>query len=175
MLREKIECENYQHYLIRRNYSVKERGFMILYLLITFGISFTCYMLFVGKSNYFYNSSCPLDIRLLSLDLISKSLESLGDAYMGHKIIRHFFFFLAIKQKKLAFDNSSLTCFNRFMIFWILSIILFNLLNSFSRLPFTPFIENRIVGNEVPSRAFLWGSIDLWILNVGMPFSDMLT
>jgi hypothetical protein len=147
---------------------------MITYLLTTFGSTFVCYTLFVGASNYFYDSSCPLNINLLSLDLISQSLETMGDAYMCQKIIKHFSFFLNIKIKKLNKDGLRLTCFNKVMLAWLVFIVTINMFDSVSRLFFIPFIENRIVGNKNQDFAFIYETIDLWILNAVNPLNEML-
>lgn len=58
-------------------------------------------MLFVKETNYFYNSSCPLNFTMLIVDFISQALEMLSDLYMGFKFVTHFLFFMTIKRLKL--------------------------------------------------------------------------
>jgi hypothetical protein len=98
----------------------------------------------------------------------------MGDAYMCQKIIKHFSFFLNIKIKKLNKDGLRLTCFNKVMLAWLVFIVTINMFDSVSRLFFIPFIENRIVGNKNQDFAFIYETIDLWILNAVNPLNEML-
>jgi len=94
---------------------------------------------------------------------------------MGHKFVSHFLFFIKIKQIKLKQMGQSLSTFNRFIVFWLIFLVVLNLMSSASRLFFAPIVENRLIGNSDPDFAYFWETIDLWILNVYTPITDLFT
>ncbi len=138
-------------------------------------VTFICYIILVNQSNYFYNSGCLLNMPLLYVDFIAQFLEIILDIFMGVKFVKHFLFFLRIKQLKLKELGLKLSNFNLFMVFWLLFLVISNLLCVLSRLFFMPIVENRVVGNEDQDLAFTMETIDLWILNFFIPITEMLT
>ena len=112
---------------------------------------------------------------MLGIDFACQGLESICDLYMTHKFISHFLFFLKIKVLKLNQLGLKLSFFNRFIIFWLFLLIVLNMFYSFSRLFFSPLVENRLITNEDPDFAYLWETVDLWLLNAYIPIADLFT
>ena len=175
MLRERIESDSHTIYLSRQKGTLNERRFVISFLIIMFSIVFAFYLYFVTKSNYFYESTCPLNLTMLGFDFACQGLEMLSDLYMGHKFISHFLFFLKIKLLKLEEVGLSLSSFNIFMIFWLFFLVLLNMICSITRPLFAPLVENRLIGSTDPNFAYQWETLDLWLLNVFIPFTDLFT
>lgn len=61
------------------------------------------------------------------------------------------------------------------MVYWVLSLAVFNVIISLSRLFFAALIENRVLGNTDKIMAYTWETIDIWILNVYIPIVDLST
>jgi hypothetical protein len=112
---------------------------------------------------------------MLGIDFASQGLETICDLYMAQKFISHFLFFLKIKVLKLNQLGLKLSFFNRFIIFWLFLLIVLNIFYSFSRLFFSPLVENRLITNEDPDFAYLWETVDLWLLNAYIPIADLFT
>ena len=147
MLRVKIESDSHTILFQRRAQTQKERIFSIGSLICTSIITFVCYIILVNQSTYFYNSSCLLNMPLLFVDFIAQFIETIIDIFMGIKFVKHFLFFLRIKQLKLKELGLQLSNFNRFMVIWLFFLVISNLLCVLSRLFFMPIIENRVIGN----------------------------
>jgi hypothetical protein len=95
--------------------------------------------------------------------------------FMSFKLITHLRFFLRIKLKNLIMESKNFTCFNKFMLVWIIILIFLNLFNSLSRLFFSPLNENKLIGIIDKAKAFRDETIDLWMLNAMTPLNDLFT
>ena len=145
---------------------------MISYLLITFGVEFSCYIINVEASENFYDPNCPLQMPFLIIDFIASLMEIFGDIYMAFKAVSHFLFFIRIKRKKLENEGNHLSCYNFSIITLLFIVLIMNMWNSISRIFFTSIIEHELVGMDY---AELWNSLDLLNLNVIIPIEDFFT
>ena len=75
LLSDKIRSDSISDYQIRHKKSMREKKFVLSFLIITFSITFLCFMQFITESQYFYDSvRCPLSLSLLIIDFVSQCL-----------------------------------------------------------------------------------------------------
>jgi len=66
-----------------------------------------------------------------------------------------------------------MTFYNKFVIYWVYMIVFMNMINSLSRVLFTPLVVHTFVG--VSNANLMFKYIDTIVVNLIIPISDYIT